>query len=211
MVRVHHLDNSRSQRVLWLLEEIGLPYELVTYRRDRRTMLAPETLQRVHALGKAPLIEDGGQVIAETGLIVTWIVQHYGVDLMPEPGSPAWWRCNYFLHYAEGSAMPPLLLKLVLDRLGPLGWPAQGFVKRQLATHLDFLETELGGADWFVDGRFSAADIMLSFPLEAAASRAGLNASRPGLWGFLQRIHARPAYRRAVERGGAYAYAGAAP
>jgi glutathione S-transferase len=207
MVRVHHLDNSRSQRILWLLEEIGLPYELATYKRDQRTMLAPEMLRRVHPLGKAPVIEDNGRVIAETGLIVMWIVQHYGVSLMPDPESPAWWRCNYFLHYAEGSAMPPLLLKLVVDRLGPLGWPAQSFVKRQLATHLDYLESELGDSEWFVDDCFSAADIMLSFPLEAAASRAGLNPSRPALWGFLQRIHSRPAYRRALERGGPYAYA----
>jgi glutathione S-transferase len=191
MIRVHHLNNSRSQRVLWLLEELGTPYDVVRYQRDKATMLAPEELKRVHPLGKSPVIEDDGKKLAETGLIVEYLV----------------WRYKYWLHYAEGSLMPPLLLKLVVDRLGLLGRPARGFVNAQLKLHLDYLEAELAASPWFVGDRFSAADIMLSFPLEAATDRAGLNQTRPRLMDFLQRIHARPAYKRALEKGGAYRYA----
>ncbi|MEQ9334352.1 glutathione S-transferase [Thalassobaculum sp.] len=209
MIRVHHLNNSRSQRVLWLLEELGRPYEVVRYERDPGTMLAPASLRRVHPLGKSPVIEDGGRVLAETGAVVDYLVTRYGPELAPtpDPDSDAHWRYRYWLHYAEGSAMPPLLLKLILNRLGWLGRPARGFVERQLTTHLDYLEAELGDGPWFMGDGFTAADVMLSFPLEIAVSRAGLDASRPNLWGFLQRAHARPAYRRALEQGGAYAFA----
>jgi len=208
MILVHHLNNSRSQRVLWLLEELGLAYEVVRYQRDRATMLAPEALQRVHPLGKSPVVEDGGRKFAETGLIVEYLVERYGADLAPGRESELHWRYKYWLHYAEGSAMPPLLLKLVVDRLGVLALPARKFVNSQLKLHLDFLEAELAGGAWFLGERFSAADIMLSFPLEAARDRAGLDETRPRLMDFLQRIHARPAYRRALEKGGAYRYAG---
>jgi glutathione S-transferase len=205
MIRVHHLNNSRSQRVLWLLEELALPYEIVSYQRDAKTMLAPESLKRIHPLGKSPVIEDGSRLLPETGAIVTYLVSRYGPNLAPESTSDLYWHYVYWLHYAEGSAMSPLLLKLVLNRLGPLGWPARGFVDRQITLHLDYLEAELARSTWFVGEQFTGADIMMSFPLEAAAQRAGLDASRPKLWEFLQRVHARPAYRRALEKGGPYA------
>jgi glutathione S-transferase len=207
MIRVHHLNNSRSQRVLWLLEEIGTPYEVVRYERDKKTMLAPKDLRRIHPLGKSPIIEDNGRTIAETGLIVEYLVQRYGADLAPPNGSDSYWRYKYWLHYAEGSLMPPLLLKLVIDRLGLLGRPARPFINAQLKLHLDFLEGELDGGPWFLGERFSAADIMMSFPIEAARARAGLDETRPKLMDFLKRIHGRDAYRRAVEKGGAYVYA----
>jgi glutathione S-transferase len=207
MIRVHHLNNSRSQRVLWLLEEIGLPYEVVRYQR-KPNMLAPRELKRVHPLGKSPVIEDDGKIFAETGLIVEYLVERYGADLAPARDTDLYWRYKYWLHYAEGSLMPPLLLKLVVNRLGLLGLPARRFVNAQIKLHLDFLEAELTNAAWFLGDRFSAADIMLSFPLEAAANRAGLDQTRPRLMDFLGRIHARPAYLRAIERGGAYLYSG---
>ena len=207
MIRVHHLNNSRSQRVLWLLEELGTPYEVVRYERDKATMLAPGELKRAHPLGKSPVIEDDGKNFAETGLIVEYLVERYGPNLMPPRDSDLYWRYKYWLHYSEGSLMPPLLLKLVIDRLGLLGFPARRFVKSQLKLHLDYLEAELGEAPWFVGETFSAADVMLSFPLEAAANRAGLDETRPKLMDFLKRIHARPAYRRALQQGGAYRYA----
>ena len=207
MIRVHHLNNSRSQRVLWLLEELGVPYEIVRYQRNRLTMLAPEALKVVHPLGKSPVVEDDGRKLAETSLIVEYLVDRYGADLAPSRDSDLYWRYKYWLHYAEGSVMPPLLVKIYVDRLGFLALPVRPILASQLKLHLDFLEAELGNAPWFLGERFSAADIMLSFPLEVATARAGLNASRPNLFGFLQRIHARPAYRRALEKGGAYRYA----
>ena len=207
MIRVHHLNNSRSQRVLWLLEELGVPYEIVRYQRNRLTMLAPEALKAVHPLGKSPVVEDDGRKLAETGLIVEYLVDRYGADLAPSRDSDLYWRYKYWLHYAEGSAMPPLLVKIYVDRLGFLALPVGPILASQLKLHLDFLEAELGNASWFLGERFSAADIMLSFPLEVATARAGLDASRPNLFGFLHRIHARPAYRRALEKGGAYRYA----
>jgi glutathione S-transferase len=206
MIRVHHLNNSRSQRVLWLLEEMGTPYEVVRYERNKN-MLAPKELRGVHPLGKSPVIEDGGKIYAETGLIIEYLVDQYGPALAPARDSDLYWRYKYWLNYAEGSLMPPLLLKLIVDRLGMLGYPARPFVKSQLKLHLNFLEAELGGAPWFLGERFSAADIMLSFPLETATSRAGLDHTRPRLMDFLARIHARPAYRRAIQTGGAYRYA----
>lgn len=205
MIKVHHLNNSRSQRVLWLLEELGLEYEVVRYRRDPKTMLAPAGLRAIHPLGKAPVVEDWPLRLAETGAIVDYLVDRYGRALAPSPDSEAFWRYRYWLHYAEGSAMPPLILKLILNRLGLLGWPARGFVDSQIKLHLDFLESELAGRPWFVGENFSAADVMMSFPLEVASARAGLNATRPNIWGFLARIHARPAYLRALKRGGEYA------
>jgi glutathione S-transferase len=208
MIRVHHLNNSRSQRVLWLLEEIGAPYEVVRYERNKKTMLAPRELRRVHPLGKSPIIEDDDKTFAETGLIIDYLVEHYGRTLAPARDTSLYWRYRYWLHYAEGSLMPPLLLKLVVDRLGFLAFPARGFVQSQLKLHLDFLEAELSAAPWFVGDNFSAADVMLSFPLEAARNRAGLDQTRPKLMDFLSRIHARAAYKRALERGGAYRYAG---
>jgi glutathione S-transferase len=207
VIEVHHLNNSRSQRVLWLLEEIGLDYEVIPYQRDAKTMLAPSSLRRVHPLGKSPIIEDGPLRLAETGVIVDYLVSQYGKALEPAQSSEAHWRYRYWLHYSEGSLMPPLLLKLVVGRLGLLGWPARGYVDDQITLHLDYLEKELGPEKWFAGDAFSAADIMMSFPLEAATSRGGLNASRPNLMSFLARIHARSAYQAALSRGGPYAFA----
>lgn len=203
MIRVHHLNNSRSQRVLWLLEELSLEYEIIRYQR-MANMLAPPELKRVHPLGKSPVVEAGGRVLAESGAIVESIIDQYAPEtLAPKRGTPEHARYLYFMHYAEGSLMPPLLLKLVLGKLGPLGWPARPFVDKQLTTHLDFLEGEMK-SDYFLGDSLSGADIMMSFPLEAAASRAGLGPSRPRLMAWLRRIHDRPAYKKALERGGEY-------
>lgn len=221
MLTVHHLENSRSQRVLWLLEELGVPYEIVRYARDPQTMLAPPELRAIHPLGKSPVITDGGEVFAETGAIVEQILDRHGQGrLTPAPGTPEHRRMRYWLHYAEGSAMPPLLLKLVFGRLpenaprlmrpvvNAIAKRAQsGFIDPQLRTHFDYWEAELEAGEWFAGSEFSVADIMMSFPLEAAADRAGARLGRPKLAAFLKRIHSRPAYRRALERGGPYAYA----
>ena len=207
MIIVHHLQNSRSQRVLWLLEELELPYEVRRYERDPKTMLAPPDLKRVHPLGKAPVIEDEGRVIAETGAIVEYLVEKAGGRLGPPAKREDVLRYRHFLHYAEGSMMPPLLALLVVNRLGLLGKPARAPIQGMLDTHLDWLETELAGRAWFAGDDFTAADVMMSFPLEASRARAGLDESRPNLIDWLERIHARPAYSAALARGGDYAYA----
>jgi glutathione S-transferase len=219
MIIVHHLNNSRSQRVLWLLEELGLEYDIRRYERDRKTMLAPPELRRVHPLGKSPVVTDGDLTLAESGAIIEYLVERYGKGrLAPRAGTPERLRYAYWLHYAEGSAMPPLLLKLVFDRIETAPMPMlvrpvaraiarrakSSFIEPQIAQHLDYLETELGKSAWFAGDELTAADIQMSFPLEAAAARAGLDASRPKLVDFLARIHARPAFKRALERGGAY-------
>jgi len=207
MIRVHHLNNSRSQRVLWLLEELAVSYEITRYQRNKATMLAPDELKRAHPLGKSPVIEDDGKKFAETGLIVEYLVERYGPDLAPSRDSDLYWRYRYWMHYAEGSAMPPLLLKLIVDRLGLLAFPARKFVNSQVKLHLDYMESELSAGPWFLGERFSAADIMMSFPLEAAKIRGGFDATRPNLFRFVERVHARPAYRRALEKGGPYRFA----
>lgn len=207
MIKVHHLENSRSQRVLWLLEELGMPYEVVRYARHPKTMLAPSELARVHPLGKSPVIEDQGRVIAETGAIVEYIVDQAEGRLGPPSNREGVLRYRHFLHYAEGSMMPPLFGLLVVNRLGLLGRPARAPILKMLAQHLDWLESELASRDWFAGDEFSAADVMMSFPLEAARSRAGLDEERPHLIDWLERIHARPAYAAALQKGGPYAYA----
>jgi glutathione S-transferase len=204
---VHHLENSRSQRILWLLEELELPYEVRRYARDAKTMLAPPELKRVHPLGKSPLIEDAGLVIAETGAIVEYLVVKGDGRLGPPAHRDAALRWRHFLYYAEGSLMPPLLVLLVLGRLGLLGRPARPFIQRMLDEHLDWLEAELATRPWFAGSDFTAADVMMSFPLEAARQRGGLDAKRSNLIDWLERIHARPAYGRALERGGPYSFA----
>lgn len=221
MLTVHHLNNSRSQRVLWLLEELGTPYEIKHYQRDPATMLAPPELKAVHPLGKSPVITVDGGVLAETGAIVDYIVARYGGGrLIPPPRTPERLAWNYWLHAAEGSAMPPLLLKLVFSAL-PARAPGllrglvksiaaraeAGFIDPQLTTLFDYWEGVLSRTEWFAGPEFTAADIMMSFPIEAAADRAGALNGRPKLAAFLQKIHARPAYRRALEKGGPYAYA----
>ena len=207
MIIVHHLQNSRSQRILWLLEELELPYDVRRYERDPKTMLAPPELRRVHPLGKAPMIEDEGRVVAETGAIVEYLVEKAGGRLGPPPKRDDVLRYRHFLHYAEGSMMPPLLALLVVGRLGVLGRPARAPIQRMLDTHLDWLETELADRAWFAGDDFTAADIMMSFPLEASRARGGLDEGRPNLMDWLERIHARPAYGEALARGGDYAFA----
>jgi glutathione S-transferase len=219
MITVHHLNHSRSQRILWLLEELGLDYHIQRYERDPETMLAPASLRAVHPLGKSPVITDGALTIAESGAIVDYLIERYGAGrLAPAAGTAERLRYTYWLHYAEGSAMSPLLLKLVFDKIESAPMPffvkpiakaisgkaKSSFIEPQIRQHLDYLEAELGKSDWFAGDEFSGADIQLSFPLEAAAARGGLDASRPRLMDFLKRIHARPAYLRAIERGGEY-------
>ena len=219
MLTVHHLNNSRSQRVLWLLEELGLEYQVKRYERDPKTMLAPPELRAVHPLGKSPVISGDGLLLAESGAIIETLVDRYGKGrLAPVPGSEDRLRYTYWLHYAEGSAMPPLLLTLIFSKIRQSPAPffvrpvikgiadkvMEGFVRPQLKTHLDYMEGELGKSRWFAGDEFSAADIQMSFPIEAASARGMLDASRPLLAAYLERIHARPAYVRALERGGPY-------
>jgi glutathione S-transferase len=219
MIVVHHLENSRSQRVLWLLEELGLPYEVRRYARDPKTMLAPPELRQVHPLGKSPVITDGELTLAESGAILEYLADRHGAGtLAPLPGTPERVRYSYWMHYAEGSLMPPLLLKLVFDQMDKAKMPffvkpvARGmtqrvrttFVSPQIRTHLDYLEGELHGREWFAGPQFSAADVQLSFPIEAARARGGLDDSRPRLMAWLARLHERPAYQRALQRGGPF-------
>ena len=219
MIVVHHLNNSRSQRVLWLLEELELPYEVKRYERDAKTMLAPPSLRAVHPLGKSPVITDDGVTVAESGAIVEYLLDRHGNGrLRPPSGTPERLRFTYWLHYAEGSAMPPLLLSLIFARLPKAPAPffvkpivrgiadkaMKTFIAPQLKTHLDYMESEIGKSAWFAGDAFSAADIQMSFPVEAFAARGGLDASRPRLWDWLQRIHARPAYQKALEAGGPF-------
>ncbi len=210
MIIVHHLENSRSQRVLWMLEELGLPYEIQRYERDRKTMLAPPELKRVHPLGKSPVIvdsRDDHRVIAETGAIVEYLVDKADGRL----GAPATrggaLDYRFWLHYAEGSLMPPLLVKLVLTRVPLFGKVAQKRIQPMIDTHLDHVEAHLASRPWFAGDTMTAADIMMSFPLEAARSRGGLDDSRPATIAWLDKVHARPAYQTALAKGGPYAYA----
>jgi len=219
MIIVHHLNNSRSQRVLWLLEELGLTYEVKRYERDPKTMLAPASLRAVHPLGKSPVITEDGLVIAESGAIIEYLIERHGKGrLIPAAGTPERLRYTYWLHFAEGSAMTPLLLSLIFGRLPSQPMPffvrpiARGIcnkvletlVKPQLKTHQEFMESELEQSSWFAGDAFTAADIQMSFVVEAAAARGGLDQNRPKLMAWLARIHARPAYRRALDTGGPY-------
>jgi glutathione S-transferase len=217
MLTVHHLNNSRSQRVLWLLEELGVPHELIRYER-LPDMRAPPALQAIHPLGKSPVITDNGNVVAESGAIVEYLVTtHGGGRLIPPPGTPERLRYTYWLHYAEGSAMPLLLLKLLFNIM-PKRAPAllrplvrkvstqtlTALVNPQLKQHMAFWESELQKSEWFAGNEFTAADIQMSFPLQAAAARGGLEQGHPRAMDFLERIEKRPAYQRAMETGGPY-------
>ncbi|MFM9901341.1 MAG: glutathione S-transferase family protein [Polaromonas sp.] len=219
MITLHHLNNSRSQRILWLLEELGVPYEIKRYQRDAKTMLAPPELRAIHPLGKSPVITDGDVCVAESGAIIEYLIERYGQGrLIPAPSTPQRLRYTYWLHFAEGSAMPPLLLKLIFDKIetspmpffvkpiakGIAGKVKQSFIAPRIAENLDYMEAELGKATWFAGDTMTGADIQVSFVLEACAARGGLNESRPRLMAFLQRIHALPAYQRALQQGGAY-------
>jgi glutathione S-transferase len=219
MITLHHLENSRSQRVLWLLEELGVPYTVKLYKRDPKTMLAPPELRKVHPLGKSPVITDGKTTVAESGAIVEYLVgRHGGGRLVPAEGTPEKLRYTYWLHFAEGSAMPPLLMKLVFDKVRTAPVPffikpivkgiahkvTSSFIEPNIESQLAFMEAELTRRPWFAGAEFSAADIQMSFPLEAAAARAGLDSRYPKLTDWLARIHARPAYARALEKGGPF-------
>lgn len=221
MITVHHLADSRSQRVLWLLEELAVEYQVERYERDPATGLAPASLKRVHPLGKSPVITDQSRTVAETGHIVEYLVHEHGAGrLAPAAGTEAYLRYRYWLHYAEGSLMTPLLLRLVFDAVGARApWVARPFAKAlcnrvqrdfvqpQLRLHFDYLENELRSQSWFAGDQFSAADIVLSFPIEAAVTRLGLGERCPQLRRFVDTVQARPAYQRALQRGGPYAYA----
>ena len=216
MLTVHHLNNSRSQRVLWLLEELGVPYQIERYQRNQETMLAPPELKRIHPLGKSPVVTDGDVTIAESAVIIEYLVGRYGDGrLVPPAGTPEALQYRYFMHYAEGSAMPPLLLKLVFSRMArPMPWfirplgqkiattVQQRFVDPQLRTHLGFIEDHLKSNTWFAGSEFSAADVQMSFPMEAFAARGPADMAVPHVKAFVERIRARPAYQEALRKGG---------
>jgi glutathione S-transferase len=220
MITVHHLNNSRSQRIIWLLEELGVPYDIQRYQRDATTMLAPPKLKKVHPLGKSPVITDGAVTVAETGAIVDYIIPRYGEGrLIPPADSSDRLRYTYWLHFAEGSAMPPLVMTLLFGEI-PKRTPAlvrpiarmigkavqSSYLGPMIDSQLDLMEAELGKSAWFAGEEMTAADVMMSFPVEAAAARNGLGA-RPKLVAWLAKVHARPAYKAALEKGGPYAYA----
>ena len=206
MIIVHHLENSRSQRILWLLEELGLPYEVRRYKRTRM-MLAPPEMKRIHPLGKSPIIVDDGIVVAETGAIIEYLVEKAGGKLGAPPEAAEARRYRFFLHYAEGSLMTALLMRFLIGMIPVLGWAGKKLIKPLTDTHLDYVEGELAAQPWFAGHAFTAADTMMSFPLEFAASRAKGCAGRPAMAAWLEKIHARPAYRAALERGGPYDFA----
>lgn len=216
MITVHHLERSRSQRVLWLLEELGLAYELKVYKRDPETLLADPALRQVHPLGKSPVVVDGDRTLAESAAILEHLVERHGQGrLAPARGTPEHGRYTYWMHYAEGSLMPILLVKLIADRIRTTKVPffvkpitskigkqiATTFVEPNVNRHLDFMESELSGRAWFAGDELTAADIQMSYPVEAASTRGGLG-SRPNLSRYLDAVRARPAYKRALERGG---------
>ncbi|MFC3713816.1 glutathione S-transferase family protein [Sphingoaurantiacus capsulatus] len=207
MLIVHHLNNSRSQRILWLLEELGVPYEIRQHARDAVTNLAPPSLLDVHPLGKSPLIEDDGRVIAESGAIVEYICErHGGAALVPARDSDSWAEHLELMHFAEGSVMLPVLLHLYVGRLGEAGAPLHPRVESQLDLVFDHMERVLRPSGHYVLDTLSAVDIMLSFPAEVAIAQ-GRAATRPKLAAFVEMIQARPAYRRAIDKGGAYQFA----
>ncbi len=222
MITVHHLENSRSQRVLWLLEELGLDYDVKRYERDKKTQLAPKALMKIHPLGKSPVVEDDGRIFAETGAIFEHLVQTHGQGrLAPAPGTPERDRYAYWLHAAEGSYMPPLVVELLLSRIETAPMPffirpvarriargvRDGYLTHTTRALFDYLDGELSARRWLAGDDFSAADIIMSFPVEAAAARVAYARSLKNLKPFLERIHGRPAYARALERGGPYAFA----
>lgn len=204
---VHHLNNSRSQRILWLLEELGDDYAIRSYQRDPKTMRAPESLRAVHPLGRSPVVEVDGHRLIETGAIMEYLVARDGGRFGAPDDAAGAIRYRQFLHYAEGSMMPPLLALLIIGKLGLLGRPARPTVQRMLDDHLDWLETELAERRYFAGDLFTAADMMMSFPLEASRARGGLGETRPHILRWLGEMHERPAYKAALAAGGPYAYA----
>lgn len=222
MIVVHHLNNSRSQRVLWLLEELGLPYEIKQYQRDKKTNLAPPELKKVHPLGKSPVVEDNGRMYAETGAIIEHIIEtHGGGRLIPARGSSEYDRCKYWMHAAEGSYMPPLLMALFLARMetAPMPFFAKpiakrltngvraGYLNHTTKALFDYLDSELGRSPFLAGQEFSAADIIMSFPVEAALSRVEEAKASKNIGPYIKKLHARPGYQKALTKGGPYAYA----
>lgn len=218
MITVHHLNNSRSQRLLWLLEELGLDYEIKRYERDKKTNLAPAAMKKVHPLGKSPILEADGYALAETGAIFEYVIDQYGEGrLRPAPGGAAHLEYRYWMFAAEGSYMPPLLIALLLNRMETAPMPffvkpvarrlakglRDGYADQALNVHFEYAESVLGKSEWLAGGAFSAADIMMSFPFEGFAARGDLSGAK-NIAGFLKRIHERPAYQRALEKGGPY-------
>ncbi len=205
MIVVHHLNESRSQRVLWLLEELGVPYDIRFYQRDLKTRLAPETLKAIHPLGKSPVLEDDGKILIESGAIIDYLIRkHGGGQLRPAEGAPDFEAYQQWLHYAEGSAMLPLLLKLYVSRLGEAGAPLKPRIDSEIANHLGFVDRSLEGREWLLGDALTGADVQMSFVGEAAR---GLRAGYPNIDAWVRRFQQRPAYRRALERGGPYSMA----
>lgn len=221
MITLHHLQDSRSQRVLWLLEELGVDYEIHYYERDPGTSLAPVELREVHPLGKSPVITDGDRTLAESAVIIEYLARTYGDgQWAPEPGDPDYWQFSYWMHYAEGSLMPPLLVRLIFSKIRTdapfLVRPITGriadevdrtFTSGQIRTHFSYVNDHLAGNTWFVGDKISAADIQMSFPLEAALARGTIGDDCPHIVAYVERFQQRPAYRRALEAPGEeYAY-----
>lgn len=221
MITVHHLNNSRSQRILWLLEEIDVDYDIVRYQRDATTMRAPHELRQIHPLGKSPLITDQGRTYAESAAIIEYLVDTYGAQLKPGADSEHYRDYVYWLHFSEGSLMPPLLVKLIGDRLTEAKVPffvkpivksisrqiEANFAGPEISALLEFIDDHLGKNEWFCGDEFSAADIQMSFPLEASVARGIVGKNRPHITGWVKRVHARPAYQKALEKGGDYDFA----
>jgi glutathione S-transferase len=221
MLVVHHLENSRSQRILWALEELGVAYEVKRYERDKVTNLAPASLKKVHPLGKSPVIVDGALTIAESGAIIDYLVTTYGDGaLVPELNSPEHREYNYWLHYAEGSLMPPLVMKLVFDKVANSPMPffvkpvAKGISKKVTESYIgpnikdsfDFIEHHLQQNEWFTGGKLTGADIQMSFPLEASVASGVVGDQYPKITAYVKRFQSRPAYQKALETGGPYDY-----
>ena len=207
MITVHHLNNSRSQRILWLLEELGLPYQIKRYQRDPKTNLAPPELKAIHPLGKSPVIEDGGQVLIESAAIIDYLIRRHGAGrLQPDPATATYDQYVQWLHFAEGSAMLPLMLNLYVGRLGEAGAPLHPRIESEVANYLGYLNDVLGQAPYLVGDELSGADIQMSFIGEVAGAQGKLPAY-PNLAAWVKRFQARPAYRKAVEQGGEYAFA----
>jgi glutathione S-transferase len=208
MIVVHHLNDSRSQRILWLLEELRVPYDIQRYQRDPVTRLAPPELKSIHPLGKSPVISDDGRVVIESGAIIDYIIRHHGAGrLQPDPTTPAYDDYVQWLHFAEGSAMLPLLLKLYVSRLGAAAAPLSPRIEGEIANHLGFIDAALVGQDYLLGPALTGADIQLSFVGEVASARSDRSAY-PNLDAWVHRYQARPAYQAALARGGPYSYAG---
>ncbi len=220
MITVHHLNNSRSQRILWMLEEIGVPYEIKLHQRDKTTNLAPPELKKVHPLGKSPVITDNGMTVAETGNIIDYLSRQYAGHLIPEVETPSYRQYSYWLHYAEGSLMPNLVMKLIFDKIktSPMPFFAKpiakaiannvmsSYVQPNIDTNLTFVEDHLKDNAWFCGQELTGADIQMSFPLEAVMAR-GSEARYPNIKAYVDKFQARPAYQAALEKGGEYDFA----